>query len=197
MSCPPFDLKDYFFGELNAAERAETDAHLTGCATCREELRALSATKAALMALPEEEPPRRIAFVSDKVFEPRWWQRLWTSGPQLGFAGAAMLSVAIVLHAFVPERAAPPQPAPQPAVSQAAIDEEVSRRVKAEVAQAVADIEARQAQRTVEMVNARLQDARREQRQDLLAVRDYLERMEKRSATVRRVSLYGRDAVYE
>ena len=28
----------------------------------------------ALSTLREEEVPRRIAFVSDKVFEPRWWQ---------------------------------------------------------------------------------------------------------------------------
>ena len=31
----------------------------------------------ALSTLREEEIPRRIAFVSDKVFEPRWWQKLF------------------------------------------------------------------------------------------------------------------------
>ena len=31
-------------------------------------------TQTALLSLADEEIPQRIAFVSDKVFEPRWWQ---------------------------------------------------------------------------------------------------------------------------
>ena len=92
----------------------------------------------------EEELPRRIAFVSDKVFEPRWYQRFWRNGPALGFASAAMLSCAILVHAFnQPSPVAPPsgvQPvavaaaAPDPAPSQA----EIYARVEAAVAKAVA-----------------------------------------------------------
>src|SRR3954454_6070303 len=99
MSCSPFDLRDYFFGELAPAERSATETHLTACLTCREELAKLSDLKSVLLsASADEEPPRRIAFVSDKVFEPRWWQRLWTAGPQLGFAGAALLAAAVLVH---------------------------------------------------------------------------------------------------
>ena len=44
--------------------------------------------------------PRRIAFVSDKVFEPTWYQRLWRPlAPAWGFLSAAALAGAIVFHA--------------------------------------------------------------------------------------------------
>ena len=42
---------------------------------CREELATLRLTLDTLSTLREEEIPRRIAFVSDQIFEPRWWQR--------------------------------------------------------------------------------------------------------------------------
>jgi hypothetical protein len=45
-----------------------------------------------LASLEDEEIPRRIAFVSDRVFEPRWWQTMWRSGPVMGFASAALLA---------------------------------------------------------------------------------------------------------
>ena len=76
MSCSPFDLKDFFFGELGADDRRKVETHVAACAACREELDALALTGAALMTVRDEEPPRRIAFVSDKVFQPTWWQRL-------------------------------------------------------------------------------------------------------------------------
>jgi len=106
MSCSPYDLKDYFFEELAPAERGLVEEHLKQCPGCRGELGRLQVTGSALHAMRDEEPPRRIAFVSDKVLEPRWWQRLWQSGPQLGFAAAAMLAVAILVHAFEPAIAA-------------------------------------------------------------------------------------------
>ena len=89
MTCSPFDLKEYLFGELNADQRESVDRHLLTCAVCQDELAGLSATRSAILCMHEEEPPRRIAFVSDKVFEPRWWQKIFASGPQLGFASAA------------------------------------------------------------------------------------------------------------
>lgn len=101
MNCQAIDLKAYSFGEGTAEERRAAELHLKTCHECAEELGQLQLLSAALGGLREEEPPRRIAFVSDKVFEPNWWQRLWASGPRLGFAAAGMLSAAILVHGFV------------------------------------------------------------------------------------------------
>lgn len=95
------DLKGYFFGELPDDERRRVAAHLEADPAARAELSRLEATQAMLGFLQEEELPRRIAFVSDKVFEPTWWQRFFASGAQLGFASAAMLALAIVGHGWM------------------------------------------------------------------------------------------------
>ena len=104
MSCSPFDLKDYFLRELNPTDARRVEAHLKSCPGCREEMDRLRLTEAALSSLREEEIPRRIAFVSDQVFEPsplrRWWGAFWGSSARLGFAAAAMLSGAILFSAF-------------------------------------------------------------------------------------------------
>jgi anti-sigma factor RsiW len=104
MSCSPFDLRDYFLKELPAPERQQVDLHLKTCSACREEVDRLRLTEAALASLRDEEVPRRLAFVSDKIFEPSPWQRawagFWNSGARLGFASAAMLSVALVVFAI-------------------------------------------------------------------------------------------------
>ncbi len=65
--------------------------------TSPEEQERLDATLAVLRSVPDEEVPRRISFVSDKVFEPKWWQRF----PVWGLASAAMLSAAVVAHGYV------------------------------------------------------------------------------------------------
>jgi hypothetical protein len=101
MSCSQFDLKAYFLGEPGAAGRGAVEEHLKACAACREELDRLRLTGAALASVPDEEMPHRIAFVSDKIFEPRGWARFWNSAPRLGFASAAMLSAAIIIHGFI------------------------------------------------------------------------------------------------
>ena len=97
MSCSPFDLRDYFFEELGSTERHQVESHLSACTACREELARLRATQAALLRLPEEEIPRRIAFVSDKVFEPsraaRWWAAFSLRVPKLAFSLALLLAV--------------------------------------------------------------------------------------------------------
>jgi anti-sigma factor RsiW len=160
MSCSPIDLKDYFFGELEDAESTRVRTHLDSCRACSEELDRLRLTEAALHSLRQEEPPRRIAFVSDKVFAPRWWQVWWNSTPRLGFASAAVLSIAILVHAF----ARPVVVAPAPAVNVAAIEARVSAdaasRLDAAVRAAVTQSEARQAQKTVEMMEAARKDIR-------------------------------------
>jgi anti-sigma factor RsiW len=180
MSCSPFDLKDFFFGELSESERAEVSTHLHGCAPCREELDRLQLTRDALHSAVEEEPPRRIAFVSDRVFEPRWWQVLWNSGPRLGFASAALLAAAIVVHGFV--QPSPPQPAPavNAAAIEARVSAEVERRVHAAVQAAVAESEARQAKRAGEMVEAVRRDFDFERRADRVAFEETLTLIQKR-----------------
>ena len=144
MNCAPDDLKDLFFGEIDARERKRVDEHLAECISCQTEYDRLQHTQAALLSLPEEELPRRIAFVSDKVFEPRWYQKLWNSGPKLGFAAAAMLSCAILVHALVP--AAPLQMASAPPDNtkiQSMVQAEVDRRVVLEVKRVAVEFESR------------------------------------------------------
>jgi hypothetical protein len=107
MSCSPFDLRDYFLQELSDPQQQRlVEAHVKTCAPCREELDRLRITGAALHCLAEEEIPQRIAFVSDKIFEPSPWRRrlaaFWNSGARLGFASAAMLSASLVVFALRP-----------------------------------------------------------------------------------------------
>ncbi len=148
MSCDSVDLKSYLLGEATREERAALKAHAAACLSCRDELARLETTQAALLSVREEEIPRRIGFVSDKVFEPHWWQRLWRSGPRLGFAGAAMLALAIVVHGFAMR-----PPAVAPAVAQ--VDTaDIEARVSARVDQAVAKAIAVNQQRTVELLAA-------------------------------------------
>jgi anti-sigma factor RsiW len=172
MNCSPFDLKDYFLKELPAASRRPVEDHLRACPACREELDRLRLTEAALFALRDEEVPRRIGFVSDEVFEParwrRWWGAFWGSTARLGFASAAMLSIAILVHGFV--RPAPPvQFASRPAAVAASVSPaEVQSLIQAAVAQSVSESEARQAQKTEKLVNDFL---RRDQQQRTMLAR--------------------------
>jgi anti-sigma factor RsiW len=91
------DWSAYALGELNPEARGQAEAHAAACQSCREELASLRVTLEAMSALREEEIPRRIAFVSDKVFEPRWWQRIFNPT----FAAASVVAAAILVHAFV------------------------------------------------------------------------------------------------
>ena len=101
MTCSSVDLKAYMLGELPEKEKGAVAAHVRECATCGEEMERLSLTHLALVSLRDEEVPRRIAFVSDKVFEPRWWQRIWQSGPAMAFASAALVACAILAHGMM------------------------------------------------------------------------------------------------
>src|SRR5260370_33884495 len=98
MNCSSVDLKAYALGE--AGENPGVATHIESCESCHEELERLRVTHAALLTLKEEEIPQRIAFVSDKIFEPRWWQRMWRSAPAMGFASAAVLAAAIFIRAY-------------------------------------------------------------------------------------------------
>jgi anti-sigma factor RsiW len=155
MSCSPFDLNDYFFEELSGPEfgqkSRQVEAHVKTCQSCAEELDRLRLMSAALRSVPDEEIPQRIAFVSDKIFEPSPWRRwlaaFWNSGARLGFAGAAMLSASLLVFAFRPAPApvtivrtvAAPAPASQAQTSAArAVSEaEIQQRIQAAVEKAV------------------------------------------------------------
>lgn len=97
MNGAPHDLRDYLFDELSAAQKAEVEAWLATSAAGREELDRLQATNQALLSLPEEEIPQRIAFVSDKVFEPSPWARfaswLQIEGPRFALGSAMAMAV--------------------------------------------------------------------------------------------------------
>ncbi|MGA2325305.1 MAG: zf-HC2 domain-containing protein [Bryobacteraceae bacterium] len=179
MSCSPYDLKDFFFGELEAAQGRQVEEHLEGCPECREEFERLRLTRTALDSLREEEPPRRIAFVSDSVFEPRWWRALWQSGPRLGFASAAMLALAILVHAVT--RPAPNvAPAPDTAAIEARIGAEVAQRIEPAVRAAVAESEARQAKKTEGLVSAARKDFELQRDADRVAIAETLVLLQKK-----------------
>jgi anti-sigma factor RsiW len=150
MSCSPFDLRDFVLKELSEPEARQVDAHVRGCAGCREEMERLHLTEAALFALRDEEIPQRIAFVSDKIFEPSPWRRAWTafwdSTARLGFASAAVLSVAVIVFSLARPAGAPVSggPAAVRVVQPASVSEvEIQQRVQAAVDQAVAASETR------------------------------------------------------
>lgn len=148
MNCSSVDLKAYALGE---APETGAAAHIESCESCREELERLRLTQAALLCLEEEEIPQRIAFVSDKIFEPRWWQRLWHSGPAMGFASAVMLAAAIFVHAYARPAVVITPPVDRAQIEQhikAEVDQRLDSAVKAAVAKVVADSQAREARAT-------------------------------------------------
>lgn len=170
MSCSPFDLRDYVFGELDAAQTRAVEAHGRTCPACSDELSRLRLTETALFSLRDEEMPRRIAFVSDKVMEPhiweaRWWSAWWNSAPRLGFAAAAMLSTAILLHGYL-SRPLAPAPTSAPTVVQAQVDQSlIDARVADAVGKAVAALETEQQLRlakSVRQVEQRYAELRQE-----------------------------------
>ena len=129
MSCEAYDWKSYALGEMDRPARREAEAHAGVCPACREELAGLRLTLDALSTLREEEIPRRIGFVSDQIFEPRWYQRLFQSLWTPNFAAACLIAGAILVHAFR-------SPAADPTV--------VNAQINAAVAKAVAVMQAQQ-----------------------------------------------------
>ena len=173
MSCSTFDVKAYFLGDVDRQEKSACESHLAGCAPCREELQRLQLTNAALLSIPDEEIPQRIAFVSDRVFEPRWWQRVWHSGPAMGFASAALLAGAILVHGYTRPAAVNVAAAPvDTAQMERRIDETVNRRVQVAVLKAVGDVEARDAQRSAKLLEAAEKRFDFHRRADLVAAQE-------------------------
>ena len=184
MSCSPFDLRDYYFKDLAENERRLTEVHVKTCAQCREELDRLRGTETALLALPDEEIPQRIGFVSDAVFQPsafrRGWGALWGSAARLGFVSAAMLSAALVVFSLT--RPVPQAIAPAPAIVRTAtqarmadVSAQVNDAVAHAVAKAVAESEARQARQTQELLAASEHRQSLETQAMMVRVQEYLE----------------------
>jgi anti-sigma factor RsiW len=123
--CKP-DWNAYLLGELGPEDRRQHEECASACPACREELATLRVTLDALSTLREEEVPRRIAFVSDKVFEPRWWEPFLRPS----FAAGAVIAAAILIHAFLR-----PPAALSPQVDTAAVEARIAARITAEVGQ--------------------------------------------------------------
>lgn len=195
MSCSPFDLRDYFLQELSTPQRLQVEAHAETCDACRMEMERLHITGAALFSLREEEIPQRIAFVSDKIFEPsparRWFTAFWGSTARLGFAGAAMLSVAITFSAW--HRTPAPAPVPLEAADHTAAPAglspaELDRRIQQAVVKAVADEEARYAEKN-RLQLAEFKSETTHARQQLLIAAEGLDLAQRRSIMTRAQSM--------
>ena len=160
MNCSLEDLKAYFLGELASRDKTALEDHVRACGSCSEELERLNLTQTARLALEEEEVPRRISFVSDKVFEPRWYQTIWRSGPAMGFASAVILAAAILVHGFTvqgfarPAGASPAAPSVDTAQIEQRIEREVNARLDAVVAKSVSDAQAKQATEFAKVLDA-------------------------------------------
>jgi hypothetical protein len=164
MGCTEIDVRDYFFGELPEAE-----GHIAACADCTAALGQLRATRTALLTLREEEPPQRIGFVSDKIFQPspvrRFFASFWLSGARLGFASAAMLSIALLAFSARPVQVATQQ-----------------MDVNAVVAKAVKTAMAQEEQKTQLLLEAA--DRKHQEKEDALALRvgEYITNLDKTMA---------------
>jgi len=181
MGCSSVDLKAYLLGELDRREKSGIEQHVVACGACREELDALRSTHAALLALPEQEIPQRIAFVSDKVFEPRWWQRIWQSAPAMGFASALVLAGAILVHGFTRPAPVPGQATVDTARIEQQVEREVSRRMDAAVAKAVADVEVRQAAASEKRIAGMEKKYEFQRKADLVAFSETVRYLEKKN----------------
>ena len=168
MNCSSIDLKAYFLGELDRGAQSACEGHITRCDDCHEELERLRLTQTALMAMPDEEIPQRIAFVSDRVFEPRWWQTIWRSGPAMGFGSAALLSCAILVHGFTRPAPLAVASAPVAQVDQAKID----RQIQAAMTRAVAEMRTQQASESAKLVEAAEKKFEFQRRADLVSAQE-------------------------
>jgi anti-sigma factor RsiW len=150
MPCADYDWKGFVLQEIPPAERRPMEEHLKSCAACRQEVEALGLTIVAVRQLPQQPIPRRLAFVSDPVFELPWWKRLWRMpAPAWGFAAACVLAAVIFTHG----RMAPPPVTARydPAVIERAVQAELERQlparleaaVRTQIAPAMAQLETR------------------------------------------------------
>jgi hypothetical protein len=173
-------LRDYAFDELPAGAagdraRREMEQHLVGCGLCATELDQLRVTTAALRALPEQEVPRRIAFVSDKIFNPSPLARFLAALPK--YAALAVAAVALVV--------AVQRPAPEVVkVVTTASGADVSKQIDEAVGKAVSQVRAEVKAEDARITTAALAEAEvkheREHRMLVAAMEQSIEVMQKR-----------------
>lgn len=181
MTCTQKDsIRDYVLEELAGAERKAVESHLAGCGECAEELAGLRMTTAALRILPDVEIPRRIAFVSDKVFEPsrvaRFFGGFWNSAARLGFASACLLAGALVFSAVHRPMAVGTE---VKAVAAGAAQVDVDAAVRRAVAQ-VREEDAKNAKVALAAVEQKYD---RKQRALMISVQESFEVMQKRMSS--------------
>lgn len=150
MSCSPFDLRDYFLREMPRPQALQVEEHVRQCPACRGELDELQRTGTVLMALRDEEIPKRIVLAPDRAPDPPGWRgrlgAFWNSAPRLGFASACVLATAIVVYAMVPRSPrAPVSAGPAPVVASAS-STDVQRQIQAAVDRAVNEMKTRQSE---------------------------------------------------
>lgn len=138
MPCADYDWKGFVLQEIPPAERRRMEEHLKTCAACRQEVEALGLTLVAVRQLPQQPIPRRLAFVSDPIFELPWWKRLWRMpAPAWGFAAACVVAAAIFAHALMAPPAPPAVAQYDPAALEKAVQAELERQLPARVEAAV------------------------------------------------------------
>jgi anti-sigma factor RsiW len=134
------DKMDALYGEADAASRARVEAHLAGCAACREEMAALGGVRRDLRAwtLPASRP----AFTPRGVVLPRWLAAaallLIGFGATLGVAGYVSLRRELVAQEA---RAALVEQQHREAVR--ALEASLGRPAAAQDAAALANLDAR------------------------------------------------------
>lgn len=179
------EIRDYAMNELDAAARPALERHLRECTDCATEADQLQLTTAALRILPDREIPQRIAFVSDKIFEPAaqsWLSAFWSSGPRLGFASACVLAGGLILYGYRPERTTQPAgPAAQPAVLSAA---DVAKQIDDAVGRAVAEVKAEDGRVTRAALEQAEITHEREHRALMVSMEENLTVLQKRYSTL-------------
>ena len=106
MTHPEEHLAGYVDGTLGAGERAEVDAHLRSCATCREEVELAGRARSALVAMPElPVPPDTVRPKTERarVLRPERFRRVrWAAGLAAAASVAAILALPLVDHSGSP-----------------------------------------------------------------------------------------------
>jgi anti-sigma factor RsiW len=169
-------LPDYAFDELAQPERKRMEQHLTQCSSCAAELDQLRLTTAVLRILPDQEVPRRIAFVLDQPPATNWLAGIWNSAARLGFASACVLAIGLSFAAYHRE------PAPQPAVQTAAIPQAaIQDAVNKAVAFAVDKAHAEDVRMTKAALDAVDDKYAQKQRNLLVSLQEAMEYQQKRA----------------
>lgn len=195
--CDREQLRDFAFDELAAPARARMERHLTECEACAAGLAQLQLTTAALRVLPEREIPQRIAFVSDKVFEPspvaRFFSGWWNPGARLAFASACLIAAAIVFAAY--RRPVDIHSVAQPAATAALSRDELSREIDSRVNKAVSDAVARVHEEDAQVMKAALESADRKAEQQrrtlMVAMSEQMNTLEKRLGVLTEYAMAG------